>query len=73
MGEQTETFLCEDDLYTGFSLIARNILLRWRDYVVDYGDLDAIKSVFNRMKDQLSSSNVIMLFDHRMLIIFQGI
>ncbi len=61
---QDAGYLREDDLYKGFSVLSRNIILRWRNYVVDYGDLQKIKSKFEQMKDHLASNNLIVLFDH---------
>ncbi len=52
------------DLYKGFNLLARVVIQRWRDFVVDYGDIAEIKSKFKKIKDHLASSNLIMLFDH---------
>jgi len=57
-------FIQGDHLFDGFSVIARKIIMRWRDRVVAYGDWDALNAKLQELNAHLADNNVMVLFDH---------
>ncbi len=58
------TTIYGDDLFAGFNLLARKILVGWRNRVVRIGDLPKFKSKIRDMNEHFKESNALILFDH---------
>jgi hypothetical protein len=59
-----KVYLSEADVYSGFGVFSRKLLLYWKNKIVRYSDYDKLRSIFNLMSNDLLSNNVIVFFDH---------
>jgi hypothetical protein len=57
-------YLSEAGVYAGFGSITRRVLVAWKNFVVEYEDLESTKSILNELSQQLRSQNAILFFDH---------
>jgi hypothetical protein len=59
-----ETFINETSFYSGFGLLSRKGLIAWKDYVIEFVDMDSTHTVMGDINHRLCSNNVIIFFDH---------
>lgn len=53
-----------EDIYQGFGILSRKVLLNWKDRVIQYQQSGSLQAASDRMNEDLQSNNLIVFFDH---------
>jgi hypothetical protein len=62
--KHNDAYITEAKVFSGFGKISRKLLYTWKESVIQFDDTNSKQSTLQDMNRRLSSSNIIVFFDH---------